>query len=55
MTLAIDPEKIPEAKLIIREFRKKMGSLLNSGTKREVYQLGIQFYPVTKVQNQGEE
>ncbi len=47
-TLALDPEKLPEAKTIIREFRKKMAALLRDGEKSEVYQLAIQFFPVTK-------
>lgn len=46
-TLAVDLEKIPEAKNIIREFRMKMRALLSSGNKSEVYQLSIQFYPLT--------
>ncbi len=46
-TLAIDLEKLPEAKNIIREFRMKMRSLLESGNKTDVYQLAIQFYPLT--------
>ena len=46
-TLAIDLEKLPEAKNIIREFRMKMRALLESGNKTDVYQLGIQFYPLT--------
>jgi hypothetical protein len=45
--LAIDPEKLPEAKTIIREFRQKMASLLKHGHRSEVYQLAIQFYPLT--------
>ncbi len=46
-TYAIDPEKMDEAKTIIREFRQKMGALLKTGEKKEVYMLAIQFYPLT--------
>ena len=46
-TYALDPEKMDEAKTIIREFRQKMGALLKSGEKKEVYMLAIQFYPLT--------
>lgn len=46
-TLALDVSKIPEAKLIIRDFRRKMAALLSQGEKKEVYQLAIQFYPLT--------
>jgi uncharacterized protein (TIGR02147 family) len=46
---AVDVEKIPEAKAIIREFRLKMLELMKSGkNKTEVYQMAIQFYPLTK-------
>lgn len=48
-TVAIDLEKLPEAKTIIREFRQKMAALLRDGHKTDVYQLAIQFYPLTKV------
>lgn len=48
MTVAMDMEKLPEAKSIIREFRQKMMALLKNGNKTEVYQLAIQFYPLTE-------
>lgn len=50
MTIALDPEKLPEAKTVIREFRQKMAVLLKDGKKTEVYQLAIQLYPLSKVQ-----
>lgn len=50
MTIAINPQKLPEAKTIIREFRQKIGSLLRDGDKQEVYQLAIQLFPLTKKQ-----
>lgn len=47
-TFAVDVNKIPEAKAIIREFRMKMRALLATGAnKTGVYQLAIQFYPLT--------
>ena len=51
MTVAIDPSKLQEAKSIIREFRQKMGSLLRDGDRTEVYQMAIQLYPLTNVEN----
>lgn len=48
-TLAVDLSKIPEAKLIIRDFRRKMAALLSQGEKTEVYQIAIQFYPLSNV------
>jgi uncharacterized protein (TIGR02147 family) len=51
-TVAIDLEKLPEAKTIIREFRQKMTALLRDGeNKSEVYQLAIQFYPLTNLKS----
>lgn len=48
-TVAVDLEQLSEAKTIIREFRQKMTSLMRNGRKKtEVYQLAIQFYPLTK-------
>lgn len=48
-TLAIDRNKIVEAKAIIREFRKKMAALMSTGNKTDVYQLSIQLYPMTEI------
>lgn len=47
-TVAVDLDKLPEAKAIIREFRQKMSKLLRDGEKTDVFQLAIQFYPLTK-------
>ena len=48
-TVGMDLAKLPEAKTIIREFRQKMAALLRDGRKTDVYQLAIQFYPLTKI------
>jgi uncharacterized protein (TIGR02147 family) len=50
MMVALDLEKLPEAKIAIREFRQKMAELLKSGRRTEVYQLAVQLYPITKIQ-----
>ncbi len=47
-TVAVDLEKLPEAKTIIREFRQKMTALLRDGNKTDVFQFAIQFYPLTE-------
>jgi uncharacterized protein (TIGR02147 family) len=54
MTIALSLNKVPEAKTIIREFRQKMSSLLKEGYKTDVYQMAIQFYPLTKTKKQME-
>lgn len=53
-TIAVDVEKLSEAKTIIREFRQKMTTLLKDGKKMDVFQLAIQFYPLTKIKNKME-
>ncbi|MDO9182600.1 MAG: TIGR02147 family protein, partial [Bacteriovorax sp.] len=47
MTIAMDLERMPEVKTIIREFRQKLSALLRDGEKKDVCQLAIQFYPLT--------
>ncbi len=49
-TVALDLSKLPEAKTIIREFRQKMTALLRDGYKTEIYQLAVQFFPLTKIE-----
>lgn len=51
-TLAIDMTRLPQAKMVIREFRMKMASLLKEGDRTEVYQLAVQFYPLTKLRTE---
>lgn len=50
MTLSVDPNLLPEAKTIIREFRKKFATLMKQGTKKDVYNLSIQLFPFTEDQ-----
>lgn len=47
MTVALDVEKIPELKSIIREFRQKVNSLALEGRQTDVFQLAIQLYPLS--------
>ena len=51
LAVAIDLNKIPEAKAIIREFRQKMAKLMSEGERTEVYELAIQLYPITRLRN----
>jgi uncharacterized protein (TIGR02147 family) len=48
MTMAIDRKKIKPAKAMILEFRDELCDFLESGTKENVYVLGIQLFPVEK-------
>jgi uncharacterized protein (TIGR02147 family) len=54
MTMAICPDKIPQAKKLILEFNRKLCRLLQDGPKREVYELGICLYPHQKRENEKE-
>lgn len=48
MTMAIDVEKLPEARKVIAQFRRQLCSFLEDGKQSRVYNLGIQLYPVSK-------
>ncbi|MES2769003.1 MAG: TIGR02147 family protein [Bdellovibrionota bacterium] len=49
MTMAIDSSKIPQAKEMIKKFRRQLCAFLESGTKKdEVYDLNVQLLPITK-------
>jgi uncharacterized protein (TIGR02147 family) len=52
ITMAIDPKKLPEAKKMIRAFRKKIMNLLEDKEKTEVYELCVQLFPRTKLLSQ---
>ncbi|MCX6118009.1 MAG: DUF4423 domain-containing protein, partial [Proteobacteria bacterium] len=47
ITMAIDSSKIPQAKSAIREFRRSLAKLLETGKQDEVYELNIQLMPMT--------
>lgn len=56
ITMAIDPEKLPEAKNRIRAFRDELCSYLESGSKKEVYRMNIQLMPLSRLETEdGEE
>lgn len=48
ITMAINPEKIAEAKKYIKKFRRKFSILVEEGDQTEVYNLNIQFFPLTR-------
>ena len=48
MTMAIDPKKINEAKLLIEEFTNRMSGLLEVTPKTRVYEFGVYLYPLQK-------
>ncbi|MNL56226.1 hypothetical protein D3C87_1797040 [compost metagenome] len=49
ITMAISPQNLPRAKEEIRKFRKKMAQLLEEGDASEVYLMGVQLVPLTRL------
>lgn len=48
ITLTLDPGRMDEAKAVIRDFRRKMASLVAESECTEVYQLNIQLFNLTE-------
>jgi hypothetical protein len=48
MTMSIDPAMLPEAKAQIEQFTQSLCKLLESGKRRQVYELGISLFPIQK-------
>ncbi|WP_374077421.1 DUF4423 domain-containing protein [Bdellovibrio bacteriovorus] len=55
VTMAVNPEKLPQAKEILLKTRKKIASLLEEGDVSEVYTLSFQLFPLTKLQKSSED
>jgi uncharacterized protein (TIGR02147 family) len=51
VTMAIDPSRLPEAKAMIKEFRRQLMTLLETGERAEVYQFSAQLFRLSKVQS----
>jgi uncharacterized protein (TIGR02147 family) len=53
MTMAINPEKLPEAKAMLARFRKKFAKIMEQGNGRtEVYTVAIQLFPLTELRKE---
>lgn len=48
ITLCFDPERIEDARTMIKAFRRSFDRAMEAGRKREVYKLCIQLFPLTK-------
>ncbi|MFN3453843.1 MAG: TIGR02147 family protein [Pseudobdellovibrio sp.] len=46
VTMAIDSEKLPQARKLIEDFRRRLSAYLEQGTKNSVYRLNIQLFPL---------
>ncbi|MEQ1665442.1 MAG: TIGR02147 family protein [Bdellovibrionales bacterium] len=55
MTMAINSNRINEAKDYLKKFRRKFCAQLQNDSKRDaVYQLSLSFYPLTKLNHKGD-
>ncbi len=50
MTMAIDTKNLDKARLLIQKFRRDLCELLEDGNQEQVFNLGIQLYPISKKQ-----
>lgn len=48
MCMAIDPAKIPEAKKRIQKFKNELCDFLESGERKQVYEISISLFPTQK-------
>jgi uncharacterized protein (TIGR02147 family) len=49
ITMAIDKSKLPEAKTLIRNFRRQLSKFLEAGDQNDVYRINIQLFPLDKI------
>lgn len=49
ITMAIDPEQIPNAKEIIRKFQDELSDVLERGNRTEVYKFTTALFPLSKI------
>ncbi|MEK7356098.1 MAG: TIGR02147 family protein [Bdellovibrionota bacterium] len=50
MTMAIDPKNLDRAREMIKNFRRDLCVLLEEGAQSQVYNVGIQLYPLSKIE-----
>ena len=48
LSLAVDPDKVSEAKALIKKFKEELTELMTEGDVREVYQFNVQLFPISK-------
>lgn len=47
ITMAVDPDLLPRAREMIRDFQDRLSELLESGDKRAVYKMCVQLFPLS--------
>lgn len=48
ITMAVDVNKIIEAKEMIKKYRRELCQFMETGTKKEVYKLCVQLFPLSE-------
>lgn len=48
MTMAVDPQKLQQARVLIEEFQEKMSVFLEEGKREKVYQLTVSLFPLER-------
>ena len=48
MTIAVHVDRLPDAKKRIQKFQRELAAFLNEGDCDEVFQLNVQFFPLTR-------
>lgn len=48
ITMAICRSRLPQAKKLIQDFRRRMSAFLEEGNKNSVYRLNVQLFPLTE-------
>lgn len=54
MTMAVPLDKMDMAKAMIRQFTEDIAKLMNENSTDQVYQLNVQFFPLTQFENKSE-
>lgn len=47
ITMAVDKEKLPEAKAMIKDFRRRLSAFMENGNKNAVFRLNVQLFSLT--------
>lgn len=51
MTAAVDPDRLPQAKIMVQEFCEFLTRFLSSENTTEVYRIAVQIFPLTEPKN----
>ncbi len=51
ITMCFDPNRMEEAKKLIKDFRRKFCKAMESGNRKEVYKLCVQLFPLSKIED----